>query len=184
MLAGVSRLVIDLNRPPGCAASIPGLSEATVIPGKLDLTEAERQSRITAWFTPFHDRLAALLDQRRADGRPTGLVAVHSFTPVYLGEPRPWRAGVLYRRSQRFGAALVEALGGETGWIAHNQPYQIEAESDYTVPVQGEARGIDAVLIELRQDLVGSEAGATDWAARLARALRQSRPSAGRATGK
>jgi predicted N-formylglutamate amidohydrolase len=171
VLAGASRLLIDLNRPLGCASSIPQISEATVIPGNIDLDEAERHRRIQTWFDPFQAAVAGLIDRRLAAGQPTRIVAVHSFTPVYLGVKRPWDAGVLYRRAQRFGAELVDRLGGKAARIAHNQPYQIEDESDFTVPQHGEARGLDAVLVELRQDLVGSDSGARDWALRLARSL-------------
>lgn len=171
VLAGASRLLIDLNRPLGCPTSIPARSEATDIPGNRNLSAAERDARAARWFHPFHDRLAALLDDRRRRNAPTRLIAVHSFTPVFLGEVRPWRAGVLYRRACGFGAALVEALGGEVRGIAHNQPYQIEDQTDFTVPFHGDARGLDAVLVELRQDLIADPTGAALWAGRLARAL-------------
>lgn len=171
--AGASRLLIDLNRPIDSATSIPEISEATVIPGNLELTEAERRRRITTWFDPFQMRLAEVLDDRQMAGRPTILIAVHSFTPVFLGQRRPWRAGVLYRRSSVFGSALVAALGDEAKNIAHNEPYQIEDASDYTIPVHGEARGLDAVLVELRQDLIATKAGAAHWADNLAAALQQ-----------
>jgi predicted N-formylglutamate amidohydrolase len=174
-----SRLLIDLNRPTDSVTSIPEVSEATVIPGNLDLADAERQHRITAWFDPYQARLAQLLTDREAAHRPTILISVHSFTPVFLGQRRPWRAGVLYRRSQAFGSVLIAALGGDADGIAHNQPYQIEDASDYTIPVHGEARGLDAVLVELRQDLIASEIGAAQWAHRLAAALRQCSESSG-----
>jgi predicted N-formylglutamate amidohydrolase len=178
VVAGASRLLIDLNRPKASATSIPEMSEATLIPGNLNLSPAERQRRITSWFDPFQSRVAHLLDQRQAAQRPTVVVAVHSFTPVFLGKPRNMQAGVLYRRSQRFGAALVEALGGAASAITHNQPYQIEEESDYTVPIHGEARGLDAVLVEIRQDLIANTEGAAKWGARLSSALLDCDPTA------
>jgi predicted N-formylglutamate amidohydrolase len=42
-------------------------------------------------------------------------------------------------------------------------------ESDYTIPVHGEARGLPAVEIEIRQDLIGAEEGQRAWARRLAK---------------
>ncbi|MBL9051701.1 MAG: N-formylglutamate amidohydrolase [Tabrizicola sp.] len=169
VLAGASRLLIDLNRPLGSPGSIPVRSEATDIPGNLDLDPAERARREDRWFHPFQTAVTGLLDQRA--GHKTVVLGIHSFTPVYLGQTRPWQAGVLYRRSEAFGAWLVDRLGGEAAGMAHNQPYQIEEDSDYTVPVHGEARGLDAVLIEVRQDLIGTEATARNWGDRLAAAL-------------
>ena len=56
--------------------------------------------------------------------------------------------------------------------MGDNEPYRIEPEEhDYTVPVHGDARGLDAALIELRQDLIGSATEAEAWAERLAAVL-------------
>lgn len=171
ILATASRLLIDLNRPPGSATSIPELSEATRVPGNCGLDDEERKRRANRWFYPFQDAVGALLDRRQERGRLTRLLAIHSFTPVFLGQVRPWQAGILYRRSAALGAHLVERLGGEAAAIAHNQPYQIDDESDFTIPIHGEARGLDAVLVEVRQDLIATADGAAHWADRLAGAL-------------
>jgi len=45
--------------------------------------------------------------------------------------------------------------------------------SDYTIPVHGEQRGLHHVAIEVRQDLIGDEAGQLGWAALFARLLPQ-----------
>lgn len=171
VMAGYSRLLIDLNRPVGSATSIPKISESTVIPGNLDLTPEERARRVTLYFEPYQLAVRQLLDARRELARATTIVGVHSFTPIFKGMARPWHAGILYRGSRRFGHALAEALGGQTKSIAENEPYQIEDDSDYTVPVHGEARGLDAVLVEIRQDLIANGEGAASWADRLAAAL-------------
>lgn len=171
-LAGYSRLLIDLNRPWAAPSSIPEISEATVIPGNTGIDEAERARRQAAWFMPFHDSVAAFLDARPG----SVVIGVHSFTPVYLGETRPWHAGILYGQAERFGTALVRALTDDpTLVIGANEPYRIELEYDYTVPVHGDARGRDAVLLEVRQDLLGDAAGCEGWARRLAAALAAAR---------
>ncbi len=55
--------------------------------------------------------------------------------------------------------------------VGDNAPYAITDASDYTVPVHGEGRGLAHVEIEIRQDLIGEEAGKAAWASRLARLL-------------
>lgn len=175
-LAGYSRLLIDLNRPVGSPTSIPEVSESTVIPGNLNLTRDERARRVALYFDPYQAAVQHLLAARSAAGLSTTIIGVHSFTPVYKGVARPWHAGILYRKSRGFGHALAEALGGAAHAIAENEPYQIEDDSDYTVPVHGEARGLDAVLVEVRQDLIADEAGALAWAERLLAALRSCVP--------
>ena len=173
-LSGYSRLLIDCNRPPGAPTSIPTRSEDTDIPGNFDLDDGERARREAAYFAPFQAAVARLLDRRAAEGRPAVVLGVHSFTPVFLGVPRPWLAGVLYAGAERFGGALVARLAADLGpeAVGDNEPYRIEPEEhDYTVPVHGDARGLDAALLEVRQDLIATAADAEAWAARLAPAL-------------
>ncbi|HEV2303079.1 MAG TPA: N-formylglutamate amidohydrolase [Stellaceae bacterium] len=167
-----SRLVIDCNRDPRVASSIPTVSETTEIPGNRGLGEAERSARRQAVFAPYHAALAAALDRRIAAGRITVLVALHSFTPVFKGAARPWHAGVLYNRDDRLARPLLAVLRREAGLeIGENEPYRVTDETDYTVPVHGERRGLVHVEIELRQDLIGEPAGQAEWAGRLARLL-------------
>ena len=67
-----SRLVIDCNRDPRVATSIPAVSEFTAIPGNGALSDAERALRRAEIFDPYHAQLRALLDQRqRPDGPPS-----------------------------------------------------------------------------------------------------------------
>lgn len=171
-VANYSRLVVDCNRPLGNPSIMPDVSESTVVPGNRSLTEAVRQARIDALFHPYHAVVSRRLDLRQAAGLPTLVVGVHSFTPVYKGQARPWHAGILFDRAQGFGQAIIAALAADPALaIAANEPYRIDAD-DYTVPVHGDARGLPSVLLEIRQDLIGNDAGVADWAARLARALR------------
>jgi predicted N-formylglutamate amidohydrolase len=172
-LAGGSRLLIDCNRPPGVPSSIPEMSEATIIPGNQGLDAAERERRAARWFHPFHQRIAAELDARAVAGRPAAVVAIHSFTPRYLGAARPWHVGILHGAAERFGGALVGALRAEAGLVVgDNEPYRVNALEDYTAPVHGDQRGLDAALVEVRQDLLGDAAGVAAWAGRLAALLR------------
>ncbi|MCK8784659.1 N-formylglutamate amidohydrolase [Roseomonas sp. NAR14] len=172
-LSGYSRLLIDCNRPLGTPTSIPVRSEATDIPGNAGLDQAERDRRAARFFTPFHARVAACLDARRAAGRPTFVVGVHSFTPIFLGETRPWHCGILYGKAADFAEALIAGLRDDPSLVVgDNEPYKVEAEYDYTVPVHGDARGLPAALIEVRQDLIAREDHAAAWADRLAPVLR------------
>ena len=172
-LAGYSRLLIDCNRPPTAPSLIPTRSEATDIPGNRNLTAEERAARDRLFFAPFRDRVAALLDARIAAGRPTVLIGMHSFTPVFLGVRRPWQVGVLYLRAKRLAAALLDGLrtADPALLIGVNEPYRVTLEGDFTVPWVGEARGLATALFEVRQDLIADDAGAAAWADRLAAVL-------------
>src|SRR3954470_7754055 len=52
-----SRLVIDCNRPPCAASSIPLVSEATNVPGNEGLTRAAVEARRQSIFQPYHRRI-------------------------------------------------------------------------------------------------------------------------------
>ena len=165
-----SRLVIDCNRPPASAGSIPRLSEATAIPGNEAMAGDAAESRREAIFDPYHRRIREVIEKRLRDGVPTVLVSLHSFTPVYAGIIRPWHIGMLYHRDIRLPPLLLKLLRGEPDLVVgDNEPYAVSDETDYTIPVHGEARGLMNTGIEIRQDLIADQAGQKQWADRLAR---------------
>src|SRR5882672_11327621 len=165
-----SRLVIDCNRPPHAPSSIPRISEATVIPGNEGLARDAIEARHQQIFDPYHRRIADVIEQRLRDHRPTVLVALHSFTPVYAGIARPWHIGTLYHRDTKLPPLLLKLLRAEPDLVVgDNEPYAVSDETDYTIPVHGEARGLMNTGIEMRQDLISNQAGEKAWADRLAR---------------
>jgi predicted N-formylglutamate amidohydrolase len=168
-----SRLVIDCNRDPKVDSSIPKLSESTEIPGNLKLTAADIAARRIEIFEPYHAQIRALLDEREAAGRPTILVAQHSMTNLYKGVRREMHGAVLYNRDRRFAGLVLDMLRRESHLlITENEPYSVSDDTDYNVPVHGEARGLPHVEIEIRQDLITDDAGQADWALRITDALR------------
>ena len=167
-----SRLVIDCNRAPGSETSIPEISELTPIPGNIGVSEDRKGARVREIFRPYHDRIETELDRRRQAGRPAALIAMHSFTPVFMGATRPWHAGVLYNRDRRFADILLALLKREEGLlVGDNEPYSVSDLSDYTIPIHGERRGLVHVEIEIRQDLIADDRRQRMWGELLARLL-------------
>ncbi|MGB3392115.1 MAG: N-formylglutamate amidohydrolase [Stenotrophomonas sp.] len=172
-----SRLVIDCNRPLASPTLMPEVSDHTTVPGNAGLSLAQREQRIAAIHAPYHARIDAELERRRAAGQPGLLVMMHSFTPMMNGHVRPWHCGVLYHRDARFAHALRDALRAEDDLdVGDNQPYAVSDSSDYAVPVHGEGRGLVHVELEIRQDLIADAAGQQAWAARLERIFRALQP--------
>ena len=164
-----SRLVIDCNRPFGSPGSIPLISEATTIPGNEGLAREAVEARRREVFYPYHRRIADVIDRRLRDGMPTVLLSLHSFTPVYAGIKRPCHVGTLYQRDTRLPPLLLKALRAQGDLVVgDNEPYAVSNETDYTIPVHGEARSLMNTGIEIRQDLIGDQAGEAQWAERLA----------------
>ena len=166
--ANYSRLLIDLNRPRHAPDSIPAQSEIYQVPGNRELDEATREYRRQTLFKPFHARLQTLIDQRVAQGQAVRVVGIHSFTPVYYGQPRPLEGGVLFGQASAYAQRLIDGLGQHPLKVAGNQPYRIDPLGDMTVPVHGDARGLESVLIEVRNDLLRSPEAVSLWAQRLA----------------
>lgn len=172
VLQTYSRLVIDCNRDPSWPTAMPEVSELTTIPGNQGLSQAGRKARVAAVFTPYHTRIATLLVARQSARRPTVLVAMHSFTPVFKGERRDMQVGVLYNRDPRLALVLLDLLRREGDLVVgDNAPYAITETSDYGIPTHGEKRGLPHAEIEIRQDLIEDAAGQDQWASRLARLL-------------
>lgn len=169
-----SRLVIDCNRPPGTEASIPEISERTPIPGNVALSAEWKAARVNEVFNPYHDRIDSEISRRRQAGKPTVLIAMHSFTPVFMECARPWHVGILYNRDRRFADVLLALMKCEEGLVVgDNEPYSVSDLTDYTIPVHGEGRGLPHAEIEIRQDLIDDAGGQRAWGARFATWLQQ-----------
>jgi predicted N-formylglutamate amidohydrolase len=169
--------VIDSNRPRHAPDLAPATSDGTGIPFNSAIGEAGLEARWQAIHAPFHRAVTRLLDDRTA--RPTALVAVHSFNPrLRGGATRPWHVGLLARADTALAEALAEALGHHApdALVTFNQPYRIEDDSDYTIPVHGEARGLPHVLVEIRNDLIREPAGAAHWGMLLAQCIAEALP--------
>jgi predicted N-formylglutamate amidohydrolase len=166
-----SRLVIDCNRAPGHPTSIAPVSDGTVVPGNAGDPPPWRAAREAEIFAPYHDAIAGEIDRRLAAGQPTAVVAVHSFTPVMAGVARSWQAGVLHNHDPRLAMAVGTRLRAEGFLVGDNEPYALGDDSDYTIPVHAERRGLLNLELEIRQDLIATTEGQAAWVALLARVL-------------
>lgn len=167
-----SRLVIDCNRDPARADSIPGMSDGTVVPANQALTSAEREARISQVFAPYHARITEELDARAARAQSTIVVALHSFTPTMQGFARPWRFGVLHLGASAYSDAVLTRLRAEPDEpeVGDNEPYRMD-DVDFTIPQHAIARGLDYLELEVRQDLISDAAGQQSVADLLVRVL-------------
>jgi predicted N-formylglutamate amidohydrolase len=168
-----SRLVIDCNRPIGAPSSIPVFSEATTIPGNEGVSREDADARQHEIFDPYHVRIDQAINGRSKERRPTVLVSLHSFTPVYAGVARPWHIAALYQRDTILPPLLLRAFRAEGDLVVgDNEPYAVNDATDYTIPVHGEARGLVNTGIEIRQDLIADPRGQQRFAELLARIFR------------
>ncbi len=163
-----SRLVIDPNRGEDDPTLLMKLYDGTIIPANRHAGAEELERRLERLYRPYHAALAGL-----AEGRV--IVAVHSFTPCLKGRaPRPWQVGVLYSHlDERFSRPLIARLQAEGDLcVGDNEPYSGHLPGD-AIDRHALRHGRQNTLIEVRNDLIASEAGQTHWAARLAPVLEE-----------
>lgn len=166
VVAGFSRLVIDLNRPVGHPESIVEEIDGTPIPANQALDESARRRRITELFEPYHGAVNRTLARLREAGAPPAIFSVHSFSPGYGATPRPWDVGVLWNRDPRIAAPLMDMLEARGLKVGDNQPYSGQRLA-YTIDVHGGAAGLANCVIEISQDQVRDAAGIDRWSSIL-----------------
>ncbi len=96
-------------RCPACPAPSPSSARRPRFPAIVGLSDDERAVRAEEIFRPYQDRHRARRSTR-ARPRPTVLIAMHSFTPVFKGVARPWHAGVLFNRDARLARIMLDLL--------------------------------------------------------------------------
>jgi len=172
LLAGYSRLVVDCNRHLHDPTSMRTVSDGTPIPGNAALSPADRQARLDALYHPYHQAIERRLEEFAARGIAPALLSIHSCTPEMDGQFRPWHIGVCWDTDRRIAGPVMEALGRTPDVIVgDNQPYNLDPQEDYSVPVHAIRRGLPHLQVEFRQDLIATPADAIRWADILLAAL-------------
>lgn len=169
VLGGFSRLLIDPNRGEDDPTLIMQLSDGAVIDGNYPMPQEERQRRLNAFYRPYHQAISEVGARVAAEStKAPFIVSIHSFTPVWKSKARPWQIGLLWDSDPRAVQPLLESLRrDQTLTVGDNEPYSGALRNDAMFR-HGTAQGYAHVLIEVRQDLIASDAGAAEWADRLA----------------
>ena len=171
ILSNFSRMVIDPNRGLDDPTLLMKLYDGSVIPTNATVDDVEKARRVDAFYTPYHTALADLA-ARQDD---TIIIAVHSFTPKLNGRaPRPWHIGILHEFDDRLSDPLLALLNNEDDLcVGDNEPYAGHLPGD-SVDRHALKVGRANALIEVRNDLIETDAQQTAWGERLAPILMQS----------
>ncbi|MCH2164963.1 MAG: N-formylglutamate amidohydrolase [Marinovum sp.] len=165
----MSRLLYDCNRPPEAPSAIPARSEVFDIPGNANLTQAVRAARVAQVYTPFSTALSDEISRHRETLQL--LVTIHSFTPVFHGVKREVEIGILHGEDARFAQAMMQTKPhGAHFCIRLNEPYAADDGVAHTLDQHGHANDLPNVMIEVRNDLIATDADQramahflTDW---------------------
>ncbi len=176
LLTTYSRLLIDPNRGPDDPTLVMRVSDGAIVPGNARIDEAGIAARRAAFYDPYHAAIAHTLERMAASGTVPAIVSMHSFTPSWKGVPRPWHVGLLWDNDPRLAEPLFAALAREPDlqpWadrVGDNEPYDGALPGD-TIDTHATRNGYPNVLVEVRQDLMATDAAAEAWGLRLARLL-------------
>lgn len=164
-LAGISRLVCDLNRDIGMPGMFPEVSDGYAIPGNM-IGDEGRAARVAAYFDPYHTALEQALEQ----AAPALIVSLHSFTPglATCDKPRPWEIGILYNEDDRAARLAIPLLEAEGLTVGDQEPYSGRV-LNASMNRHAEGHGRPYLSIEIRQDQIADAAGQAVWAERMTR---------------
>ncbi|MBD3680001.1 MAG: N-formylglutamate amidohydrolase [Rhodobacteraceae bacterium] len=168
VLSRVSRLVYDCNRPPEREDCMPSQVEKIVIPGNAGLSTEARAARTEAVYHPFHRTVEDLLD---GFGTPPAFVTIHTFAPEWFGVPRAAEIGLLHDKDASLAVRMLAAA--RTGYRTElNVPYSAADGVTHTLSLHANPRGLQNVMIEVRNDLVADETGVSEVASAIEHMLR------------
>ncbi len=172
LLAGFSRLVIDPNRAVGTAGSIPDTSDGTPIPGNQSLSPEQRNERVERYYQPYHDALEAQLDAAETRFVDPLIISIHSFTPeMASGQKRTLDIGLLWKADPEKAHRLKAEIERVHPYhVELNEPYSA-LKLNYTIDQHVIARGLRHTTLEIRQDLIDTDAKAHKMAGHLTKAL-------------
>ena len=174
VLAGYSRLVVDLNRQLHHDSAFIKVSDGIAIPGNLDIGDDEKAQRIQSFFNPYHDEISRQLERFQPRNIVPAFISIHTCTPIFNNVVRHCHIGVMWDSDPRIPLPLMQQLKKNTALcIGDNEPYSGRDPGDYTIDYHAEGIGLANVGIEVRQDLVGSPQDAMQWADILGEAFEE-----------
>ena len=121
--------------------------------------------RIDSIYLPYHYAIVRNLERFASRDIKPFVLVIHSCTPVYHGEQRPWAIGIAHSEDESVSRPVLNELGRDGGFlVGDNEPYAVDLNLDYTIVVHGLDLALPHMFIEFRQDLIATRATANHWA--------------------
>jgi predicted N-formylglutamate amidohydrolase len=167
VLSGVSRLLVDCNRPLQDPTLFRTEAEGRLVHLNAGLSDEERERRIHTAWKPYH----AAVDRVVAAHPEAAVVSMHSFTPIYEGKRRELEIGVLFDRDEDAGRALALLLNDAGYHVRLNEPYSGKLGLIFSAEHHALDHDRLALELEIRQDLLLDELWVADLVPVLHRAI-------------
>jgi predicted N-formylglutamate amidohydrolase len=165
-----SRLLIDCNRDVTDHDLIVAESDGTKIQGNAEITETERERRITQFYQPYHDAIDRLLGERSAG--ETVLLSIHSFTPVLGMKERLFDLGVLFDRHEDLAQEVGQRLHRREYRIRYNEPYSGLDGLIFSARSHGDRHGLLYLELEINNGMIAQQDRAKHVGLMLGEALK------------
>lgn len=172
LLSVYSRAVIDINRPLGHPRLCTTEEDGDTIPDNLKLSAADRKMRIEGLYNPFHEDLSDYIQGKVRREERLLHIMIHSFTPVFQGEHRPWEIAFLWKDDKRLAQKLIDHFSEQGFCVGDNEPYDAHVLLAAAHEHAHQA-GLPYVIVEVRNDLIRDEEGQREWADYLSQAIEE-----------
>ena len=173
IIANYSRLVIDCNRRLDHPTAFLMADDVRSIPRNVMMTEQDKALRIKEIYEPYHRELdRRVRDFMDRDVVPA-VISIHSFSPVFYKQVRPWDLGFLWVQDPRLPLPAIEYFRQKGYTVGDNEPYDARVLRGTTVNIHADAHRLPNALVEIRNDLIDSENGGDVWAEMLGDCFKQ-----------
>lgn len=167
----VSRLIIDCNREPTDFDAMPEISAGVSIHGNLGLNDDAKAARINHAYHPYHNAIDEIVS-RHHSARPINILAIHSFTPHYMGDIRTLDIGVLIGDESGYGDKILSNLQSHSHLnVARDEPYDPNERVYHTLVRHAKPRNIPSAMLEVRNDQLRDNNDIKNWARIIAKAV-------------
>ena len=172
VVSNISRLVIDCNREPYSPDSTPAQSEIYSIPKNANISPQEKSYRVKTYYQPFHDCIRNTM-LSRTDLKV--LLALHSFTPVFMGIDREMEIGVLFEQDNQLSRIFLQSSSLFSNLITvANEPYAPDPKVSHTIKKHATPFNLPNLMLEIRNSLIRNEKSQWEIAEIIAKMIQHS----------
>jgi predicted N-formylglutamate amidohydrolase len=172
VMSTVSRLVYDCNRPPSSNGAMPAKSEKVIISGNKAISVSEKEERIKTVYEPFQ---ASVSDAINLYPQAPFLITIHSFTRVYNDQERDVDIGLIHDQDDTLAITMATLSTELSNYrFALNEPYSKADGVAHTLEEHGTSNALVNVMIEVCNDLIGTQEQQREVARMLADLIRHS----------
>jgi len=114
-----SRLLLDVNRDLPSETLFRTMGDGRIVDLNRNIDEEEEDNRIQKYYLSYYRALREVAIKVS----PDYVFSVHSFTPLYEGNPRTLEIGILVNYSDELGQKVHDELKKRHHNVAINEPY-------------------------------------------------------------